>query len=215
MISRMKNKETIFIFVLIVLYVVGIFGALLPIHPDFLLLTPINLLISVGMMLWVHPDKNKNFYIFLLIAFCFGFLIEIIGVQTGFPFGNYQYGKILGPKILGTPPMIGINWLMLVYAVGVFVNTFIGDISDFIKALLGASLLLLLDFIIEPVAIHYGFWTWENPSIPLENYIAWWGISFGLCWAFYKLLGRFDNKVALCLFTLQFIFFGILRIWIP
>src|SRR5918912_3267587 len=32
-----------------------------------------------------------------------GFAVEAVGVATGFPFGTYDYGGPLGPKLLGVP----------------------------------------------------------------------------------------------------------------
>ncbi|MBK7882949.1 MAG: carotenoid biosynthesis protein [Chitinophagaceae bacterium] len=54
------------------------------------------------------------FYSFLLICVCIGIAVEIIGVKTGFLFGNYSYGIVLGPKIQSVPILIGINWFIII-----------------------------------------------------------------------------------------------------
>ena len=38
--------------------------------------------------------------------------------------------------------------------------------------------MLLLDIFIEPVAIGLGFWEWQAAEVPLENYMAWFVLSF-------------------------------------
>ena len=47
------------------------------------------------------------------------------------------------------------------------------------QVVLGASLMVLLDVIIEPFAVHYGLWIWKGRVLPsLANYVAWF---FGGC----------------------------------
>ena len=145
-----------------------------------------------------------------MLSFFFGFFIEVLGVNTGVIFGEYTYGKVLGWKLWDTPLMIGVNWAMLVYSVGVSVNWLIQKAKWWWKAALGASMMLLLDFLIEPVAIHYGFWTWEAVDVPLQNYVSWWLISYGLLAFFHFSDQKTTNKVATGLLVLQFVFFALL-----
>lgn len=201
------------ILVLTILYIVGVFGILIPIHEQFILLTPLNLLTSLGLVLIFHKNWTTSMTIFVAIAFSIGFGIEILGVQTGLVFGEYSYGKVLGPKLLGTPFMIGVNWIMLTYCSAITIQTVLPKLSKVIKAILGAATLVLLDFLIEPIAIQYDFWSWGGVDIPIQNYIAWFIISFGLSFIFYQIVGGQSNKVAIALLILQFAFFGILNIF--
>lgn len=201
------------ILVLTILYIVGVFGILIPIHEQFILLTPLNLLTSLGLVLIFHKNWTTSMTIFVAIAFSIGFGIEILGVQTGLVFGEYSYGKVLGPKLLGTPFMIGVNWIMLTYCSAITIQTVFPKLSKVIKAILGAATLVLLDFLIEPIAIQYDFWSWGGVDIPIQNYIAWFIISFGLIFTFYQIVGGQSNKVAIALLILQFAFFGILNIF--
>jgi len=197
---------------LLIIYVVGLVGILLPIHPDFVLLTPLNLLISLGLVLSFHKVWNTKLYTFIVIAFLTGLGIEILGVNTGLVFGEYEYGRVLGWKIAETPLMIGVNWIMLVYCSGVTMQYFLEDKNWFIKSILGAGIMVLLDILIEPVAMAYDFWDWTNDIVPLQNYIAWYMIAFVLLVCFYKLEIAIKNKVAVALLVLQFLFFGILNL---
>ncbi len=201
------------ILVLTILYIVGVFGILIPIHEQFILLTPLNLLTSLGLVLIFHKNWTTSMTIFVAIAFSIGFGIEILGVQTGLVFGEYSYGKVLGPKLLGTPFMIGVNWIMLTYCSAITIQTVLPKLSKVIKAIIGAATLVLLDFLIEPIAIQYDFWSWGGVDIPIQNYIAWFIISFGLSFIFYQIVGGQSNKVAIALLILQFAFFGILNIF--
>jgi len=198
--------------ILLILYTVGIVGILLPIHERFIYLTPFNLLVSLGIMLYFHPHWKSATYWYLVIAYVWGFMAELLGVQTGLLFGDYAYGGVLGPKVWGTPLMIGINWMMLGYAAGILSNTLLGPLHWVLRGTLAALLMVGLDVLIEPVAIAYDFWSWGGGSIPLSNYVGWFLVAFPLeCFfAYYHRATR--NKVAISLFVLQVLFFGILAL---
>ena len=201
------------IFILSVLYTVGVIGILLPLHEQFVRLTPLNLLVSLGLVLFFHPHWKRSTWLLLLLCFGFGFGMELLGVQTGLVFGDYSYGQTLGWKIWETPLMIGFNWVMLVYCSGVTVNHFLVKHSPWLKTTLAATLMVLLDILIEPIAIRYDFWSWAGNEIPLQNYLAWFGIAFVLLRIFFYIEERTNNKVAIALFILQFLFFGILNLF--
>ncbi len=208
----MKSKNTLVSFILVVVYLVGVLGITFNFDERFVLLTPINLLLSLGLVFWTHPNHYTPLWKLAALCFSTGVLVEIAGVQTGLIFGDYQYGPVLGPKIWGTPLMIGVNWAMLVYCAGSTVNRLVTDLNIWIKAALGAILMTLLDVLIEPVAMELNFWNWEDNIIPLQNYIAWFFVALPLLAAYFKLLGKTSNKVAILLFILQFLFFGILQL---
>lgn len=206
------SPEGLLIAVLLILYAVGIIGILLPLHEDFILLTPANLLLSLGLMLWAHPGWDKRTLAFSGITYLAGFGAELFGVQTGILFGDYAYGRVLGPKIWGTPLMIGVNWVMLSYSAGVIGNYLLPRAHWLLRGLFAALLMVGLDVLIEPVAMHYGFWAWAGDSVPLRNYLGWFLVAFPLQCLFAFWLGAVRNKVAAALFILQILFFLILGI---
>lgn len=200
-------------FVLLVLYTVGMIAIVFNIHPNFIYLTPINLLVSLFIVLYNHPKWNAVSFLFFGLVFSLGLMIEIIGVETGLIFGEYQYGEVLGPKILGTPWMIGVNWLLLVYGCGAALNRFYTKGNIFLKSLIGAIALVSLDFLIEPSAMIYGFWSWgADNAVPYQNYVAWFLISYFFLLLFNIFLKDIKNNAAFTLFNLQFIFFLIIGI---
>lgn len=207
------DQPTLAIAILTIVYLVGIAGILGDIHPQFIYLTPLNLLFSMALVLWHHEGWKPAHVIFCIICFTVGLVSEIIGVQTGLIFGEYTYGPVLGLKIWDTPVLIGLNWLMLVYCSSVLVNGVLPQLHYFLKAILAAAAMVGLDFFIEPVAVAYDFWSWENEHIPVQNYMAWFLIALVLCMLFQKMVGRQINKVAVALFILQLVFFGSLVVW--
>ena len=211
-ITNLKFKISIGL--LIAFYSFGIAGILTNNQTiDFLSLTPLNLIVNLFLLLINHQNGTKIQWVIFASIAIFGFLIEVIGVNTGYIFGDYVYESTLGWKLFNTPFVIGINWLILTYGV---VYTFSGSVNRKITtAFIGACVLLLLDILIEPVAMNYDFWTWKNNVVPLKNYVAWFSISFFLCYIISFFKGESKNKLAIYLLIFQFVFFGIfnLVIW--
>lgn len=210
--QRSVSYDIVAISILTILYLVGIIGISLPIHPDFVLLTPLNLLISVGVMLAFHTHWNRNIILFLILSYLVGFGAEMFGIQTGLLFGDYTYGQVLGPKIWGTPLMIGVNWMLLAYSIGVTTNYLLPRWHWLSQGVIAALLMVGLDVLIEPVAIKYEFWTWAQGVPPLQNYVGWFFVSLPLLCIFSYNHKVVRNKVAIALFILQILFFLILNI---
>jgi uncharacterized membrane protein len=59
---------------------------------------------------------SRNIVAFIVITVAISFASEAIGVATGLVFGAYHYTDLLGPKLLGVPPMIQIGYLATGYA---------------------------------------------------------------------------------------------------
>lgn len=196
--------------ILVIVHVSGIIGIQTEYKDLFLMCTPFNLLLSIGLLFWNHGEFQKSFFIFSAVTFLSGYFIEVIGIKSGIIFGHYIYGETLGFKILDVPVIIGINWLMLIYIVGVICNRF--NFSGLIKSLLGATLLTTLDFFIEVVAIKYDFWKWANYTPSIQNFVAWFVVSFILLLLFHSMSFNKNNKLAQALFIIQLVFFVTLSI---
>jgi bisanhydrobacterioruberin hydratase len=196
-----------------IMYSVGIIGFISKIHPDFPLLTPFNLMLSLGMCLAFHPEKNKNFLLACTFIAAVGFAVEAIGVNTGKIFGHYQYGRTLGFKLWETPLSISINWLLTSYCAAMSINQTASEkVNIVLKAFLATLLMVGLDFLIEPVAMKTDMWQWQNSMIPLQNYIGWFLTALPLQIVLFYSIGSVKNKVAFAVFILQALFFLILNI---
>ena len=160
--------------VIAVFHFVGILLLGGPWSSDFVMLTPLNLLL-LSVVYLITSDKVKRPLLYALPALM-GFLVEMLGTNTGFPFGEYSYSSILGPGLLGTPFLIGLLWWVLLRS---FNDVFsrISSNKTIISLATGLGM-LLLDIFIEPVAIGLGFWEWQAAEVPLENYMAWFVLSF-------------------------------------
>lgn len=217
--SNEQKDKRLFVstIILVVVHVAGIIGLQTEYKDLFLMCTPINLLLSIGLLFWNHNESvpigrqvSKSFFIFSALTFLTGYFIEVAGVKTGMIFGHYSYGKTLGFKLLDVPVIIGINWLMLIYIVGVILNKL--NLPTLFKSIFGAATLTTLDFFIEVVAIKYDFWKWSNYTPPLQNFVAWFIVSFLLLLLFNSMNFNKTNKLAQGLFIIQLVFFVILSV---
>ena len=99
-----------------IFYSVGLILFILPLtRALFMAITPLSLLFVNAVLLNLHKKRDRNLYLFIAIVMFVSFFTEVVGVKTGNIFGNYVYLSSLGPKILETPIIIGINWVMLTY----------------------------------------------------------------------------------------------------
>ena len=205
-----RYKLTIGIFTLVLVYISGILG-LLTSHRDwFLQYTAANLILTFGLLTLFQKNSWKPYWLTFILIFITGFLLEIVGVNTGIPFGVYSYGDVLGPKYKGTPYLIGINWFIMSYGAAAMVNYFSSNI--FVKAFLVGTTIMALDIVIEPVAINLGFWWWSKPDIPIQNYISWLAAGSFMGFIVFKILKTIENKIAVYVFMAQVFFFTSLRL---
>lgn len=200
------SKLTIAKIIIVALHLVGIIGLSIPEYQDlFLMLTPAQLLSSLIIILVFHKGWNDAFPIFAAAAFWIGFGSEIIGIHTGYLYGNYVYGPTLGPKLWEVPVIIGVNWFILAYLTGALFHTVN---NDYYAALLGAIAMTSLDYIIEPVAVALDFWAWKFDIIPPTNYLGWIGVSFLIQLIYRKANFEKANPIASFLLMALILFFA-------
>jgi len=205
-----KNIDTAKKF-LKIFYMVGIIGLSVSYTQKiFKLITPLTLLL-VASILFAHHNKWK-FKIILVFLFIFlaSFFAEVAGVNSGEIFGVYQYGRTLGPKLLNTPIIIGINWLMLLYCTYIIASKL--KVHIILKLVLASFLMVLYDLILEPFAIMLDMWNWCEGKIPLQNYIAWFVLSFFFHTIFYISRLKPENRLAGFIYLIQLFFFVIIDI---
>ena len=207
-------NRTLFCSIIIVLFhLVGLYGFLTPaLELLFIKLVPYHLLLMLGVMVFTVNDRSLGLIKFTAVVYLAGFFIEVIGVNTGQIFGDYIYGTALGIKLWATPLLIGVNWLILVYSTGVFLETY-NFKSKWLFSALGAGILLGIDFLIEPVAIKFDYWSWFEGVIPVQNYLGWYIFSYCLFLFFSASNFNKKNKAAVVLLFAQLCFFLALNLW--
>lgn len=208
---RLYNIQWIRI-VIAVWYLVGVTGfAIEPLRPLFQFLTPFGMLAASALLLIFHETRNlKSALVFAAVAI-FGFVVEVIGVNTGMLFGSYEYGPTLGLKIWNAPLTIGLNWLVLVYCVA----SLLRPIRDnWYFPLAGALAMVAFDWIMEPVAVATQMWSWMDDQIPMKNYLDWFLVSGVLFLVIRIFKVELNNRLAGWLLLMQVIFFLLLNLLI-
>jgi putative membrane protein len=204
-ISDKKTAQAIRL--VLIFHLVGLIGLSVALtKPLFLMLVPFHLLLMMGILLVSHKKFDTKFVLFFLVMFITGFIAEWIGVHTGVLFGSYIYGDTLGVKIDGIPLIIGANWFLLIYAAGTSLQqTTIKQM--WLRVLIGATTLVLLDLLIEPAAIKFNYWQWVDTAVPLTNYVSWFILSALLLFVFELCRFKKQSMVGLVLLVSQFLFF--------
>lgn len=209
----LQKVAAVKIFILVI-YLVGLAGLLMPAsHRYFCQLTPLTLLLTTFLLALYHPRKFtwKILAVFGAI-YLLGFAIEVAGVKSGIPFGEYRYKDCLGFKLFDTPLIIGLNWLTLVYLSSSVLEKY--NIPGILKVLMASLAMLLYDFLLEIVAPKMGMWEWSGGEVPLRNYLAW----FMLALMFHGMIKvtaiRTENRLSVTVLSVQFVFFALLAIFL-
>lgn len=196
--------------IVVVTHLVGAVGLRTPYAGWMILLTPVHLLVSFS-LLYQQSAKTDALKVGLLAVYALGLGIEMLGVNTGIPFGSYVYFEGLGPQIAGTPWLIGLNWALLTLASASFASEFLLEGTRLQRALLASGLMLGLDVLMEPVAQAHRLWMFAGGIAPWQNYVAWFGVAFTAQW----ILGQrvSGNRLAVPVLVAQAAFFALSWLW--
>ena len=215
MIVLSNNKEFLrmSIFFLWLINISGFFGILSDQNEFFLSTTPYVLSLTLLLLILNHDLSDKKSKIGLILIFLFGLIVEILGVNYGLFFGEYNYGANLGPKIYEVPYVIGFNWVLLIIATGSISDKLIKG-KEIYKILFASFLMVLIDLLIEKSAPKLDFWEFVISPVPFSNYL-WWFI-FSLCfqYIFFKTVKTKEYNLSSNILVIQFLFFGMLAVFL-
>ena len=201
-----RNKITLAIGVIWLFQVSAIIGMTLGFNDWFLSKTPLNLIIISGALFLFFPVSNSKTTLLAFLFFLIGMTVEALGVRFDWIFGPYFYGENLGPKVLGVPLLIGVNWMMLTFITAGIASQV--SSSTIAKILIGSALMVFLDLFIEQSAYGFDFWYFEGDHVPIRNYVAWFMIGSLLHWLFHKLSVKGNAVLSSHIYLSQLTFFG-------
>lgn len=122
-----------------------------------------------------------------LSAFGISLAAEIIGVSTGWLFGDYVYTERLGPKAFDLVPwLIPCAWLMILYPAWEITRH--ASVSRLVRPVLAALAITAYDLSLDPRMVADGYWIWHGGGfyfgVPFSNFVGWfvtaWAI--GIVW---------------------------------
>jgi uncharacterized membrane protein len=147
----------------------------------------------------------RNIIAFSLITVVISFASEAIGVATGLIFGAYRYTDLLGPKLLGVPPMIQIGYLATGYASVMMARIILSLLRPvagraiIAASLAGALIMVSWDVAMDPYqSTVAGDWIWRDGGsyfgVPLHNYAGWFGTVFLFIVVYFIFASRYPEQ---------------------
>ena len=201
--NLVKHKEILFLYLI---FNVGIFGHLFyPLRDLMLFLTPVTLLLNGTLVLFTSYKGSKNFLKWIILTSLLTFALEVIGVKTGLVFGEYKYGETLGLKLFEVPLIIGFNWILVILGTISVAQLITKNVLA--NSLIAATISVVFDIVLEPIAIKLDYWQWSQNVIPIQNYIAWFLIAFISALLFSILKVKMQSGLSKHYLLVQFIFF--------
>lgn len=196
-----ENRTTIAIIFPIVGFLMIISSAEVSFLPNIIKFNAILILFGVFVMrlplisgLLPITDKKSVILISLLIIYTYS--IEIIGINTGLPYGNFEYGVNLGPMFMDVPIALPLFFIPLVFnAYLLCINLFEFSSNRFLRYIIIIIIVVVIDMVLDPAAVSIGFWSYENGiyyGVPLLNYIGW-ILSASVATMFIDLSYDYDN----------------------
>ena len=125
----------------------------------------------------------RGFGVVALLIPVIGWIAERVGSTTGVPFGEYEYGNVLGPHLGGVPLVVPLAWAMMAYPVYVAASTVVW--RRWLVPILTAWTLVAWDVFLDPMMVDLGAWRWITTTpdlpgvegIPLVNYAGWFAVG--------------------------------------
>jgi putative membrane protein len=109
----------------------------------------------------------------------YAYVIEFVGIETGFPYGEFAYEVPLGPMLfdaipIGLPvfflPLVLNSYLLCLLLLGRRAQ------SALIRVPVVVAAVLAVDLVLDPAAVALGFWSYGGGvyyGVPLSNYAGW------------------------------------------
>jgi bisanhydrobacterioruberin hydratase len=122
-----------------------------------------------------HLGYRKGLLVITLLSIL-PVLIEGFAVWTGFPYGGFEYGSRLGWLLFGlVPPTVSFAYLPILLSSLYIASNYTKNLVSF--SIVATIFNLLVDLVIDPAAVHIGFWSYTEGGIyfgvPLSNFIGW------------------------------------------
>ena len=123
-------------------------------------------------------DRRGALALLALTAYAYG--IELLGVTTGWPYGEFAYEVDLGPMLFGEIPLaLPVFFFPLVLNSYLLCLLLLGRRAESALVRLPAvvSAVVAMDLVLDPAAVSLGFWEyvgeWPYYDVPASNYLGW------------------------------------------
>ncbi|WP_276250368.1 bisanhydrobacterioruberin hydratase [Haloarcula rara] len=138
-----------------------------------------TLVMRLPLVAGVTPLLDRKATVALVALTLYSYGIELIGVRTGWPYGEFTYGVDLGPMLFGEVPLgLPVFFFPLVLNAYLLVLLLFGERAESTPLRLLATLatVILVDLVLDPGAVGIGFWAYDVQQfygVPWSNYLGW------------------------------------------
>ena len=157
----------------------------------------------------IHGSRRygwDNLFVFFGITFLISWSSEAASIAMGFPFGNYHYTELLGPKIGTVPMAVMPAYFVAGYLAWTMGTVFLGNLGTgmqrrnlFLVPVVASFVMVMWDFCLDPIRSTVdGAWIWEDGGahhgVPISNYFGWYLTVFTIFQIFALYLYRFSRN---------------------
>jgi uncharacterized membrane protein len=127
----------------------------------------------------------RGIFTFVGISLVAGNIFENLGVRTGFPYGQYYFTEVMGPKLFAVPIMLGFAYVGMGYLSWTLASLILGQAQGPISGSRLITLPLVAAFLMvawvlsqDPIwATILHCWIWVQGGayfgVPLSNFFGW------------------------------------------
>jgi putative membrane protein len=155
----------------------GLLPALLSFNPLLVLAGTAVMRLPVAAGLLPLVDRRGALALLGIGAYAYG--IELVGIATGLPYGEFSYGASLGPMLFdAVPAALALFFLPLVVDGYLLALRLLGDraTSRWVRVPLAVGCVVAIDLVLDPAAVALGLWSYAGTGlygVPLSNYAGW------------------------------------------
>ncbi|XVH33041.1 bisanhydrobacterioruberin hydratase [Haloferacaceae archaeon DSL9] len=138
-----------------------------------------TLVMAAPLLVGVLPTVDRRALVGIAALVAYTYAIESVGVQTGWPYGEFTYGIRLGPMIAEIPAALPLFFLPIVMNAYLLCLLLLGDRSGsrLLRLAVVIPAVVTMDVVLDPAAVSLGFWAYEGGGafygVPLSNYAGW------------------------------------------
>ena len=173
--NTMNKRRRIFLTCLYLVVSVGaVWNTTRLFQPLMHFMTP-SVLVAIGLLaMFLTYEVNLRSMAAILSVLLLTFMAEAAGVNLGFPFGEYAYTQLLGPKLLDVPLAIPFVWLAILIPSWSAAERFLRYKHIVVASILATA----ADAVLEFAADSLDLWHWKG-GLPTElNFISWFIVSY-------------------------------------
>ena len=156
----------------------GILPAPLEFNPSLVLFG--TLVMRLPLLVALAPLVDRRAGLVLAGLAGYSWLIELVGIHTGWPYGEFTYLIELGPMLLGEVPL-GLPLFFLPLALNAYLLALLllGPAADswLVRLPVAVAAVVAIDLVLDPGAVAIGFWAFADGGlyygVPASNYAGW------------------------------------------